>query len=135
MPPLLDWLREKERKEEEKPKRVSEEAARKRREELAREKKETEEARKRFEEQEKRLEEEKKKTTDQLAARARAGMHQAIAKKKAAEKAKRTYVVKSGDSLSKIAKEVYEDANRWSEIYEANKELIGDNPNLIHPGQ
>jgi len=46
-----------------------------------------------------------------------------------------TYVVKSGDSLSKIAKEVLGDAKRWPEIYEANKALIGDNPNLIHPGQ
>jgi nucleoid-associated protein YgaU len=47
----------------------------------------------------------------------------------------RTYVVKAGDSLSKIAKELLGDSNRWPEIYEANKELIGDNPNLIHPGQ
>jgi nucleoid-associated protein YgaU len=51
------------------------------------------------------------------------------------EKSERTYVVKKGDYLSKIAKEVYGDAKRWPEIYEANKELIGDDPNLIHPGQ
>ena len=134
MPPLLDWLKGKD-KEEEKPKaapqRVSEEAARKRREELAREKKKIEDARKRFEEQEKKRLEAEKKTTE----RARPRVHQILADKKAAEKAKRTYVVKSGDSLSKIAKQVYEDAKRWPEIYEANKELIGDNPNLIKPGQ
>ncbi|HOU24067.1 MAG TPA: LysM peptidoglycan-binding domain-containing protein, partial [Anaerolineae bacterium] len=53
----------------------------------------------------------------------------------AAAAAKHEYVVKSGDSLSKIAKELYGDAKRWPEIYEANKALIGDNPNLIHPGQ
>ena len=47
---------------------------------------------------------------------------------------KRVYVVKSGDSLGKIAKEVYGDANRWPEIFEANKDTIKD-PNLIHPGQ
>ena len=52
-----------------------------------------------------------------------------------AAKAKaQTYVVKSGDSLSKIAKEIYGDAKRWSEIFEANKDKIKD-PNLIHPGQ
>ena len=47
----------------------------------------------------------------------------------------RTYVVQSGDSLSKIAKEAYGSGARWTEIYEANKALIGDNPNMIHPGQ
>jgi nucleoid-associated protein YgaU len=43
------------------------------------------------------------------------------------------YVVKSGDTLSKIAKEFYGDANRWREIFEANKDQI-ENPNLIRPG-
>lgn len=45
-----------------------------------------------------------------------------------------TYVVKSGDSLSKIAKHVYGDASRWPEIFEANKDTIND-PDRIHPGQ
>jgi len=43
------------------------------------------------------------------------------------------YVVKSGDTLSKIAKDLYGDANRWREIFQANKEQI-ENPNLIRPG-
>ena len=46
----------------------------------------------------------------------------------------RTYMVKSGDSLSKIAKELLGDASRWPEIYEANKDKIKD-PNLIRVGQ
>jgi nucleoid-associated protein YgaU len=46
----------------------------------------------------------------------------------------RTYVVAKGDSLSKIAKREYGDANKWPTIYEANKELIKD-PDLIYPGQ
>ena len=46
----------------------------------------------------------------------------------------RTYVVKAGDSLSKIAQQFYGDAKRWPEIYEANKSQIKD-PNVIHPGQ
>jgi nucleoid-associated protein YgaU len=45
------------------------------------------------------------------------------------------YTVQSGDSLSKIAKKHYGDANAWTKIYNANKEKIGDNPDLIRPGQ
>lgn len=45
-----------------------------------------------------------------------------------------TYVVKAGDSLSKIAKAHYGDADQWRRIYEANRDQIKD-PDLIHPGQ
>lgn len=45
-----------------------------------------------------------------------------------------TYTVKSGDSLSKIAKHIYGDADKWHRIYEANRDKI-KNPDLIHPGQ
>ncbi|MEO7867002.1 MAG: LysM peptidoglycan-binding domain-containing protein [Candidatus Eisenbacteria bacterium] len=45
-----------------------------------------------------------------------------------------TYVVKAGDSLSKIAKVVYGDVTAWRKIYEANRDII-KNPDLIHPGQ
>lgn len=45
-----------------------------------------------------------------------------------------TYTVKSGDSLSKIAKQIYGDANKWHRIYDANRDKI-KNPDLIHPGQ
>ncbi len=45
-----------------------------------------------------------------------------------------TYTVVSGDSLSKIAKRYYGDANQWNRIYEANRDQI-KNPDLIHPGQ
>jgi len=44
------------------------------------------------------------------------------------------YVVQPGDSLSKIAKAVYGDANRWKEIFKANQDQIKE-PNLIRPGQ
>jgi nucleoid-associated protein YgaU len=46
----------------------------------------------------------------------------------------RSYVVKSGDTLSKIAREVLGDADRWPEILAANKDKIAD-PNKIQPGQ
>lgn len=45
------------------------------------------------------------------------------------------YTVQSGDSLSKIAKKHYGNANDWRKIYNANKQTIGDNPDLIRPGQ
>ncbi|NLF11707.1 MAG: LysM peptidoglycan-binding domain-containing protein [Anaerolineaceae bacterium] len=50
-----------------------------------------------------------------------------------ATKAETIYVVKSGDTLSGIAKSVYGNAGRWREIFEANKDVI-ENPNLIRPG-
>ena len=46
----------------------------------------------------------------------------------------KTYVVKSGDSLSEIAQREMGDGDRWKELYEANKAAIGDDPDLIHPG-
>jgi nucleoid-associated protein YgaU len=46
----------------------------------------------------------------------------------------KTYTVVSGDSLSKIAKQEYGDANKWQRIFEANRDKI-KNPDLIHPGQ
>lgn len=48
--------------------------------------------------------------------------------------AERTYVVVSGDSLSKIARKEYGDARRWPAIFEANKDTI-KNPDRIFPGQ
>ena len=45
-----------------------------------------------------------------------------------------SYTVQSGDSLSKIAKHVYGDANKWRAIYDANRDKI-KNPDLIQPGQ
>lgn len=44
------------------------------------------------------------------------------------------YEVKSGDSLSKIAKAVYGDAKKYNAIFEANQPMLKD-PNLIYPGQ
>ncbi len=36
------------------------------------------------------------------------------------------YTVKSGDNLSKIAKEFYGDANQYQKIFEANKPMLKD---------
>jgi nucleoid-associated protein YgaU len=47
---------------------------------------------------------------------------------------KQFYTVKKGDYLSKIAKEVYGNANKYNVIFEANKPML-KNPDLIYPGQ
>ena len=43
------------------------------------------------------------------------------------------YVVKKGDTLSKIAKEFYGDASLYPQIFEANRDILKD-PNLIKIG-
>ena len=44
------------------------------------------------------------------------------------------YTVKSGDSLSKIAKKYYGDAMRYPDIFEANTPML-KHPDRIYPGQ
>lgn len=48
--------------------------------------------------------------------------------------ASRKYLVAAGDTLSTIAKKFFGDANRWKDIFEANKDTIKD-PNTIQVGQ
>ena len=44
------------------------------------------------------------------------------------------YTVRSGDSLSSIARELYGDETLWKIIYDANREVIGDDPDRIKVG-
>ena len=53
---------------------------------------------------------------------------------KNAEPAARFYEVKKGDTLSKISKEQYGDANRYNAIFEANRPML-KHPDKIYPGQ
>jgi LysM repeat protein len=46
----------------------------------------------------------------------------------------RTYTVKAGDTLSKIARELLGDANAYPKIFEANRDQLSD-PDKIRPGQ
>jgi len=46
----------------------------------------------------------------------------------------KTYTVKAGDTLSKIAKEQLGDANAYHEIFNANRDQLSD-PDKIKPGQ
>jgi hypothetical protein len=56
--------------------------------------------------------------------------------KKALEQGNAHYhVVASGDWLSKIAQRFYGDMHKWPVIYEANRDVIGNDPNMIKPGQ
>jgi nucleoid-associated protein YgaU len=50
---------------------------------------------------------------------------------------KAEHTVASGETLSDIALKYYGSAAKddWTAIYEANKDVIGDNPNLIKPDQ
>ena len=45
-----------------------------------------------------------------------------------------TYIVVKGDSLWRIAKELYGEGRRWREIYEINKDVIGGNPDFLDIG-
>jgi nucleoid-associated protein YgaU len=47
----------------------------------------------------------------------------------------RFYTVQKGDSLSKIAQQHYGDANKWRQLHEANREVVGSDPDKIYPGQ
>lgn len=51
-----------------------------------------------------------------------------------AEPEARFYTVEKGDSLSKIAKEMYGNAMKYPEIFEANKPMLKD-VDKIYPGQ
>ncbi|MDR0807287.1 MAG: peptidoglycan-binding protein LysM [Enterobacteriaceae bacterium] len=44
------------------------------------------------------------------------------------------YTVKNGDTLSAIAKSQYGDANKYMQIFEANKPMLS-HPDKIYPGQ
>ena len=46
-----------------------------------------------------------------------------------------TYTVVKGDCLWNIAKKFYGNGSKYSVIYNANRSVIGGNPNLIYPGQ
>ncbi|MNJ35438.1 LysM domain/BON superfamily protein [compost metagenome] len=51
------------------------------------------------------------------------------------KKTPKTYTVKAGDSLSKIAKLELGNSSKWQAIYNLNKKTIGKDPNKIKPGQ
>ncbi|KND44625.1 M23 family metallopeptidase [Streptomyces stelliscabiei] len=75
--------------------------------------------------------------TEQAAAEAGARIEQAEkaaqAERTATKKTAKTYSVKVGDYLAKIADEQDVDGG-WKRLYSDNREAIGSDPSLIHPG-
>ncbi|MFF1567401.1 LysM peptidoglycan-binding domain-containing M23 family metallopeptidase [Streptomyces sp. NPDC058293] len=69
-----------------------------------------------------------------------AGVHAAtpaaahsVVKAAAAPAAAKTYAVKAGDTLSKIA-DAQNVSGGWKKLYSDNRSVVGGNPSLIHPG-
>ena len=77
-------------------------------------------------------EEQKKKRPD--FSNARTGSSSTASSPGSATATRTTYTVKKGDNLSKIAREIYGNADEWQRIFEANRDRIED-PDLIEPGQ
>ena len=145
---------EEQAKQDATPQQVDEDVAKARREELARRKQEAEDARIRAEESERKRLEALAKEKEQPAQAVPGfipgshtgaytgaysggipGIFPGVVPGQAKPAEPRIYIVLDDDYLSKIAKKVYGDAKRWPEIYEANKDIIGSNPNIIHGGQ
>lgn len=59
---------------------------------------------------------------------------QAAAASASAASTGRTYKVQAGDTLSKIAKDFYGDANKYQRIFEANRDKL-ESPDKIRAGQ
>ena len=66
---------------------------------------------------------------------AKAFMNQKKASRVSTKTPPETYTVKSGDCLFNLAKKFYGDGSKFTKIYEANKKIIGSNPNKIKEGQ
>ena len=48
--------------------------------------------------------------------------------------AQRIHVVHKGDTLQKISIKYYKTSKNWQRIYQANRDVLKDDPNTIHPG-
>ena len=57
------------------------------------------------------------------------------ATKKPAKEEPRVYVVQEGDSFYRIAEKVLGSAQRWEELFELNRELVGGDPKKLQIGQ
>lgn len=47
---------------------------------------------------------------------------------------KASYTVRSGDTLARIARDLYGDVAKWRAIFEANRKAIGSDPGDLKPG-
>lgn len=44
------------------------------------------------------------------------------------------HVVQAGETLASIAEAYYGEADRWQDVYAANRDAIGADPNRVYPG-
>ena len=58
-----------------------------------------------------------------------------VAEEKAAQETGSTYTVQAGDTLWGIAQKLLGNGALYTKIYEANKDVIGSNPDVIKVGQ
>lgn len=58
-----------------------------------------------------------------------------IAEEQEAEEVENTYTVQAGDTLWGIAQKLLGNGALYTKIYEANKDIIGPNPDVIKVGQ
>lgn len=65
---------------------------------------------------------------------ANAGSDSMIAQNTPTDAAGADYTIQPGDTLWDIARRNLGDGTRWHELYQANADVIGGNPDLIHPG-
>lgn len=47
----------------------------------------------------------------------------------------KSYTIKSGDTLSRIAKNIYGNANEWDKLYENNKDVLTKGAHVLNVGQ
>ena len=59
----------------------------------------------------------------------------AVGSARAGDNGDGTWTVDPGDTLCKIAQAKYGSESKWRDIYEKNKDVIGNNPNNIIVGQ
>jgi nucleoid-associated protein YgaU len=48
--------------------------------------------------------------------------------------AARDYVVQPGDTLRSIARDLYGDPEQWPRVYDANRDVIGSDPDALRAG-
>ncbi|MCX4766435.1 LysM peptidoglycan-binding domain-containing M23 family metallopeptidase [Streptomyces sp. NBC_01275] len=72
-------------------------------------------------------------TVSEKAAQSVQSARQTAAETKTAATSTKSYTVRSGDYLSKIADE-QDVSGGWQKLYQDNRAAVGDNPSLIHPG-
>ncbi|MEX0326813.1 MAG: LysM peptidoglycan-binding domain-containing protein [Puniceicoccaceae bacterium] len=61
-------------------------------------------------------------------------INQPTAQAREASSGQQSYTVQAGDTLSRISAKVYGESSRWTEIFEANRDLL-PSPNALKPGQ